>query len=156
MEAKCWTKYPHLKPAGKGLVVRTKKTSVPIDLDSDTDSEDHVCLMASLTSSPSQTDKTVEQDSWVIDSEATAHMSYNRESFIHFEVIPSFDVSMGDKSNVQACGCGSVKIQLSVDNKTLSCTVKDVLFVPDLSYNLIPVSAIDKLGLSVTYQGGVA
>lgn len=141
VEPKCWQKYPHLKPGQKSLVSDAQPSSEQVQ--SSSDEESFVCLLAGENNGCSQ---------WVIDSGATSHMCYQRELFVDLEEIPPYNIKMGDSSNVKGNGKGTVNIQILVHNKPVSCTLKNVLFVPMLSYNLLSVSVMARAGLKVVFE----
>lgn len=67
--------------------------------DTENDHNDYVCLLSNHSTS---------HPLWIIDSGATSHMSFMRDSFHTFRSIASFKVGMGDQSIVNASGRGSI------------------------------------------------
>ena len=82
------------------------------------------------------------RSNWVIDSGATCHMCNNEELFdqiIGLEM-PQ-EITVDDGHSVQATGRGDVILRMTVLNgKIRKCKLSDVLYVPDLSHNLLSVS----------------
>ena len=77
------------------------------------------------------------RDDWIIDSGATSHMCNNREKFTDFvQLKRSQDVTLGDGHRLMAEGRGRVVLELEGQR----CKLDDVLYVPDLSFNLVSVS----------------
>ena len=69
---------------------------------------------------------------------------------------PAQKVTLGNGHKLEATGQGIVKLMISLpDGKTKECKLNDVLFVPNLSYNLLSVSKAAEKGnltkLSVRY-----
>ena len=62
-------------------------------------------------------------------------------------------VEMGDDRQLEAVGEGSVSIKKKFPDKSLRCTLADVLHVPGLAYNLFSVAKISSLGHSVQFSG---
>ncbi len=92
-------------------------------------------------------------DSWIVDSGATCHMCNDKKQFVEFNSLePPQEVTLGDGYSVEATGCGVVRLKMTLtDNKTKECKLKDVLYVPQLSYNLLSVSKATQLGKKVKF-----
>ena len=93
-------------------------------------------------------------NSWIIDSGASAHMTYRRALFTKYTTIQSFDVELGDKHKALAVGKGTVALDLLVKGRAVKCILADVLHVPELGYNLISVSAMDEKGTTTSFNNG--
>ena len=94
-----------------------------------------------------------QSDSWILDSGATCHICCNRTLFSELDFKSSQDVTLGDNRVIKSAGCGTVKIQLAQkDGSYLDCTLYDVLYVPDLSFNLLSISRITDRGKTVTFD----
>jgi len=62
-------------------------------------------------------------------------------------------VTLGDGRNLQAVGRGNVVLVMNLpQGKTESCTLHDVLLVPDLAYNLLSVTSASKKGKATTFS----
>ena len=85
------------------------------------------------------------QSDWFIDSAATKHMSFEKESFVDF---CQFDepkgVALGDNAVIMAEGKGTVCLPIydAALSKTTRVSLRNVLFVPNLKKNLISVPTI--------------
>lgn len=82
------------------------------------------------------------KSNWIVDSGATCHMCNEEELFeeISSLEIPQ-DITVGDGYSVQAIGKGTVTLEMNIsENRNVVCKLSDVLFVPQLSYNLLSVS----------------
>ena len=93
--------------------------------------------------------------SWIIDSGATAHMSFNKSVFSEFQEMSPFSVGMGDNSSVTAHGRGTTWISLLVNGHSVRCKLQNVLYVPELSYQLLSVGVMDDMGLETTFGDNV-
>ena len=82
-----------------------------------------------------------EQRAWIVDSGATSHMCRDKKSFSAlYQSEDPVDVVLGDGRTLSAVGRGNVELDMVLPNgKVKSCTLYDVLYVPDLSYNLVSV-----------------
>jgi len=77
---------------------------------------------------------------WVLDSGATGHMCCDRKAFETLKRLPNAKVIyLGDGSEVGAYGIGTVLL-----NSTIP--LKEVLYVPDFTVNLVSIRMLDKDG----------
>ena len=77
-------------------------------------------------------------EKWILDSGATCHICCNQKLFDELEVKSSQDITLGDGHVIKSAGCGTVKVKLTQrDGSYRHCTLHDVLYVPDLSFNLL-------------------
>ncbi|KAL1256499.1 hypothetical protein QQF64_012044 [Cirrhinus molitorella] len=92
-------------------------------------------------------------DSWIVDSGATCHMYHDKKQFVEFiSLEPPQEVTLGNGFSVEATGCGVVRLKMTLtDDKTKKCKLNDVLYVPQLSYNLLSVSKATQLGKKVKF-----
>ena len=89
---------------------------------------------------------------WIIDSGATCHMCNDKTDFTDF-VEQDTDVILGDGHHLKAEGSGTITLEVDKsDRKQKTCTLKDVMYVPDLSYNLFSVSRATKAGKTVDFS----
>ena len=62
------------------------------------------------------------------------------------------EISLGDGHIVKATGIGTELLKIViVQNQIQRCELKDVLFVPELSYNLLSVSRLTKAGKIIQF-----
>ena len=87
-------------------------------------------------------------DSWIIDSGATCHMCNNSNAFSEYSTLKQpQEISLGDGHIVKATGKGTVLLKIAIGKSQFQkCELKDVLFVPELSYNLLSVSKVIQTG----------
>ena len=82
------------------------------------------------------TSRTVSDDSWIIDSGASDHMTSARKNFFTYSPCSGHDkVRIADGSLSLIIGKGFVKC-------TPSITLPFALYIPHFSYNLLSVSAL--------------
>ncbi len=83
-----------------------------------------------------------------------ASKTTHKEMFVEFNNLePSQEVTLGDGYSVEATGCGTVRLNMQLtDDKTKECKMSDVLYVPQLSYNLLSVSKATQSGKESSSQ----
>ena len=154
-EPYCFKKRDELarqRQSSSGLIGNGKQSSssaAQINEDSD-DSGDYVCLMSKINNGPKGT-----SSAWYIDSGATSHMTFNKSLFKSLTSVQPFDVGMGDNSAVKAVGHGTVHVDIIVNGKTKKCLLQNVAYVPDLRYNLISVSTLERMGMTIEFGNSV-
>ena len=92
---------------------------------------------------------------WYIDSAATRHMTFERESFIDFYPLDEpKGVALGDNAVITVTGTGTVSIPIydNRNSKAIQVTLKNVLFVPKLKKNLISVPTITDSNAEVLFD----
>eukprot|EP00250_Pteridium_aquilinum_P005619 c15689_g1_i1 orf=311-793(+) len=88
--------------------------------------------------------------SWIVDSGATAHMTHHRDWFEDFTA-RSGHVTLGDSSVIPVRGIGSIPIFRSADDKRY---ISHVLYIPNLTFNLLSVSSLTEQGAEVLFSAG--
>ncbi|KAL5804478.1 hypothetical protein ACOSQ3_031278 [Xanthoceras sorbifolium] len=84
-------------------------------------------------------------NTWIIDSGATDHMTFNSQNFSHRSPTETNNVSYADGTPTPVLGAGSIPL-------TPSLNLSSVLHVPTLSNNLLSISQITKsLNCVVTF-----
>jgi hypothetical protein len=108
--------------------------------------EDYV-LISSLSGSVSHG-----EDTWIIDSGASNHMTGEREIFSSLtdKNFP-WKVTLGDDYQYPIKGLGDSNYKL--DSAT-PMKMKDVVYVPGLTKDLLSISALDKKGFRVAFIDG--
>jgi hypothetical protein len=90
-----------------------------------------------------------QSDDWWMDSGATVHICVDRSMFSSFQGYSSAPVLMGNGVSAAVRGTGQVYLKLT-SGKTL--VLKDVLYVPSMSRNLISVSLLCQQGLKLVFE----
>ena len=90
---------------------------------------------------------------WIVDSGATCHMCNKQSMFSDLRALsPPLSVTLGDGRDLKATGRGRVVLTMKLpDGSSKTCTLHDVLLVPDLAYNLLSITAIAKRGKVTTF-----
>ena len=90
---------------------------------------------------------------WMLDSAASRHMCKDRKMFQDLRRLryPK-SVKVGDGSVVIAKFQGTIKLQIRSVNKVMKFKMKNVLYVPELKYNLLSVSQAAESGKIVSFD----
>ena len=93
-------------------------------------------------------------DQWIIDSGATCHMCNNEAMFSELRALHSpLNITLGDGQNLQGVGRGNIVLTMNLSHgKTESCTLHNVLLVPDLAYSLLSVPAASNKGKVTSFS----
>jgi hypothetical protein len=110
-------------------------------------SDDEVMLVSHAFSAMSR-------GKWIVDSGATCHMCNDKEQFGELNRLrrPQ-EVSLGDGHVLEATGTGTVTLEMLLpDGSSQRCKLKDVLYVPKLSYSLLSVSKASEAGKATKFS----
>ena len=102
-----------------------------------------------LTSASSQ-DKS---QLWYIDSGATEHMTSNKSLFVNYVRYPQpTEIFLGDDRAIKALGEGKVRLEFHDGSNVRTMGLHNVLYVPDIAKNLVPVSTMTQKGAEVLFE----
>lgn len=90
--------------------------------------------------------------SWIVNSAASAHMSPNKAIFNSFIELRESKVIVADNTRLQVKGSGMVNIPLLVNGEANVAATEDVLYVPRLSVNLLSVQKITEKGFTIKFD----
>ena len=98
----------------------------------------------------SSVDTQVVDDSWILDSGASRHMTSNRDWYSSWTPLQEpINVVVGNNARCPAKGTGTISLKATTgETKHLS----QVLYVPDLKKNLLSISALTDKGLDVRFK----
>ena len=92
-------------------------------------------------------------DGWYIDSGAGAHMSGDRDLFISlWETARGRSIATASNEILTCQGTGDVRITCVTGGKAQPVRLRDVMYVPGLSVNLISVKQLTGKGFSVNFN----
>ena len=91
-------------------------------------------------------------DSWIMDSGASAHMTYRRDFFHIFEEVFDTNVFLGNNQSLEVKGKGCIKIQKLLNGEWTNATINNVLYVPDLKKNLFSEGVVTMKGMKIVKQ----
>ena len=87
-------------------------------------------------------------EKWLIDSGCTNHMTFDRDLFKELDTSVASKVKIGNGEYIAVKGKGTVAIE-SISGTKL---IKDVLFVPNISQNLLSVGQLIQKGFKVIFE----
>ena len=87
---------------------------------------------------------------WIIDLEATQHVTSHRQAFDTYEAISNHHVFLGE--NGMVVGKGSILVETQVTRQRMRITIHDVLYVAKLHANLLSMSKLASKGLKVHFN----
>jgi hypothetical protein len=87
---------------------------------------------------------------WVIDSGASRHMTYYRDSFIDYSALQvPIVIQTANGAKIQAIGQGTVVIKVPNKGSIKPIALTEVLYVPGLAGSLISVVQLQNKGISI-------
>jgi transposase InsO family protein len=93
-------------------------------------------------------------ENWIVDSGATCHMCNDKKMFRELRNLSEpQDISLGDGHVLEAIAKGFIDLEMLLpDGSSQKCTLKDVLYVPKLSHNLLSVSKASESGKTTKFN----
>ncbi|KAG6501038.1 hypothetical protein ZIOFF_040904 [Zingiber officinale] len=98
-------------------------------------------------SSANQPSKSV----WYLDSGCSNHMTGNRDTFVKLDPNITSQIILGDGSRKSGKGKGDIAVQTKEGKEKL---ITDVLYVPELSHNLLSVGQLMEKNFSFLFDDG--
>lgn len=86
---------------------------------------------------------------WYLDSDCSSHMTGNKKNFIDLDENFNSEVKLGDGKLPRTEGKGTITVQTKGGNKKL---IGDVLYVPNLTSNLLSVGQLLRKGYSIFFM----
>jgi hypothetical protein len=95
---------------------------------------------------------TIEDDMWIIDSGDSRHMMGDQARLSNLnEKKTSYKVEIGDKTTYPVEGFGQASIKMKTSNYV---HLRNVLYVPGLEKNLVPISCLEEKGNRIDFMDG--
>ena len=110
-------------------------------------SSSHAKMVTNVCFNTGNTDK----NAWYIDSASTTHISCDRDYFIEIKN-HSESVYLANGNLLLAIGIGDCRLNLNCGGSVLECTIKDVLYVPEMQGNLLSVHKLVQKGFCVSFD----
>ncbi|GAB2287461.1 hypothetical protein Dimus_039826 [Dionaea muscipula] len=94
---------------------------------------------------------TESNDSWIVDSRATQHMTKDRSVYVEYRWIPARNrkIFMGNNTSLDALGIGTCKLDL---RGGLTLYLYDVLYAPGIRRILVSVVSLLSLGFKLLFE----
>ncbi|KAK7867828.1 hypothetical protein R5R35_008269 [Gryllus longicercus] len=90
------------------------------------------------------------ENTWIMDSGASAHMSYRAELFSNMSAVSEgTTVVIGNNVSLPVIGKGDIEIEKKIKGEWYKSVITYVLFVPDLRRNLFSEAVATKKGWSI-------
>ena len=90
---------------------------------------------------------------WVMDSAATNHMCNERKQMQNMKRLEKVErVKLGNGDYVEAKFEGSVKLKIKHEKNVRTFKLANVLFVPDMKYNLLSISKASQAGKTIQFS----
>ncbi len=157
--SKCWRKYPELAPEGHPLKRKHKALLAELAAEEaakSTDTENIVCLLACNSHSATivMEDKATNtrNQSWILDSGCTTHLTYDRNVFKTYTEVTPRPLDLAGRSTAMIVGYGDVPHTLLVRGKPKTCLIRNVQHVPELRYQLLSISVMAKQGIQTIFD----
>lgn len=116
----------------------------------DDQTESAMVAAFNMNGEDSEEEQGEEDDQWIIDSGASAHMVKSKRAGILPHDQPG--INTADGRRVPVAGKGDIKVNLIVNNHVEKITLMNVLHVPGLSYNLLSVIAVMRSGKRIVFE----
>ncbi|KOX81070.1 Histone-lysine N-methyltransferase SETMAR [Melipona quadrifasciata] len=84
-------------------------------------------------------------------TDASMHMTRNCE-WLNVKELPVQNIKLANSKALIVKSCGKVNITIKIHDETKQIRVRDIIYVPDLSSNLLSVSRILKSGCKVEFN----
>lgn len=91
----------------------------------------------------------LEEDIWILDSGASAHMTYRKNFFIELFECSQKSLTLGNKQSVEVSGIGKIRIKRYVNGQWEDGELHGVLYVPSLRRNLFSEGVIIKKNYTI-------
>ena len=137
--------FPQNKKHGESYIADTDAITEQIKTHTTEDQLEEIALPAST--------RREMNNGWYVDSGATRHMTFQRNLLLDsVEFNKPSRIYLGDNRVISATGEGKVKIPCTDGANKIVLTLEKVLFVPELTKNLLSVSSIAKNGGIVKFD----
>ena len=90
---------------------------------------------------------------WIIDSGATCHICNDRSFFVDMKSLEKpLDIALEDSCVLKAQGTGTVILMIQSGSLERKCKLHNVLYVPELAYNLMSVAKAIERGADLVFN----
>lgn len=90
-----------------------------------------------------------ENETWIMDSGASAHMTYRLDFYQSLDSNFKSRVTLGNNQHLSVEGKGTIKIQKLIHGKWYNATINNVLYIPQLRKNLFSEGVLTEKGMKV-------
>ena len=90
---------------------------------------------------------------WIVDSAASSHMCNDVTRFLNLKKLREMKkIKVGDGFVVEAKAEGTVMLHVTTPSGVRQCKLQNVLYVPELKFNLLSVSKASRAGKKVSFE----
>lgn len=86
---------------------------------------------------------------WILDSGASAHMSFKQENFVELYEYTGSPLKLGNQETVEVIGQGNILIKKCINGQWETNILKNVLYVPTLRRNLFSEGVVTRQGYNI-------
>lgn len=115
----------------------------------DDDSDDFVCLVAGEANNYYEHIR-------IVDSGASAHMTFDHSLFLTYESQLSSGVSIVKHSRLMTVGHATMELDILVESIKRKCRLSIVLHIHELKYHLLSVPGMCEMGFNVRFEKHMA
>jgi len=90
----------------------------------------------------------ITNETWLIDSGCTHHMTHDKDMFVKLDKIHSSKVKIGNGDYIEVKGIGDIAIDAGSGTKIIF----DVLYVPEINQNLLSIGQLLEKGYVVVFK----
>jgi hypothetical protein len=138
---------------GRAAAGQHEKTHKVNTIETKDRSDSDEILLMFQHSNASSTDTSIEKSTWIIDSGATCHVCHESNLFTELKYLNKpIDVVLGNGSILKANRSGTVALTFLSGSIERKYKLNDVLYVPELTYNLVSVSKAVEKGISLKFK----
>ena len=93
---------------------------------------------------------------WIVDSGSTSHLCLNKSEFTSYKKYDSpCHIWVGNARTIPSLGEGTISVTCIINNQPVTHHIRDVQYVPDLTYGLLSCSVLNSQGLCVLFEDGL-
>ena len=90
---------------------------------------------------------------WLIDSGASQHICSTNEWFATYQPVSGKSVVVASGQRLPVAGAGDIHVDIHLNGRVEPGIFHDVLYAPDMAFNLLSVPRMTQAGLGVSFQG---
>jgi hypothetical protein len=91
----------------------------------------------------------------IVDSGATWHFTLDKGKLINYQTIQNKLVTTANGSTFKAVGMGNLPVSLPNGKIQMNAILKRMIYVPELTFMLISISALDESNSEALFKGGM-
>ena len=94
---------------------------------------------------------------WTLDSGASSHISHQLDAFTDVQSIPAMQITVANGHKIVVKWSGTMHLRIHLPKgRTYNAMLRDVLYSPEFSYNLLSVPKLATSGFTTTFDAETA